>query len=290
MTTQPGQTFLDLHRAERGFLMPNAWDAGTAILLAAEGFAALGTTSAGIAFSLGKPDYTIRDPGLAVTRSEMLDAIRRIAGAVPLPVNADLESGYGDTPEEVAETVRMAIDAGAAGCNIEDVDRSTGRLYDEETAARRIAAAREAIRSSGRTFVLNARTDVFQVDPGAALGVAVERGNRYLAAGADCVFTPGVADAMRAKALVAALRGPLNLVVGLNEAASSAPALIDAGVKRVSVGGSLARAALGFVRRAAQELKQLGTVSYAAGQIPHQALNELFEAAHRTRSGRPTTG
>lgn len=290
MNTHPGQTFLDLHRAERGFVMPNAWDAGTAILLAAEGFAALGTTSAGIAFSLGKPDYAVRDPKLAVTRSEMLDAIRRIAGAVALPVNADLESGYGDTPEEVAETVQVAIEAGAAGCNIEDVDRSTGQLYDEDTAARRIAAAREAIRSSGRVFVLNARTDVFQIDPRSDLSIAAERGNRYLAAGADCVFTPGVADAARAKALVARLRGPLNLVVGLNEAASSAPALIDAGVKRVSVGGSLARAALGFVRRAARELKELGTASYAVEQVPHRALNELFEEAHRAPSRRSVTG
>ncbi|MBC7955161.1 MAG: isocitrate lyase/phosphoenolpyruvate mutase family protein, partial [Cytophagales bacterium] len=102
MNAARGQAFLDLHKAERGFVMPNAWDAGSAVLLAHEGFGAIGTTSAGIGFSLGKPDYNIRDARLAVTRDEMLDAIRRIAAAVPIPVNADLEAGYGDTPEQVA--------------------------------------------------------------------------------------------------------------------------------------------------------------------------------------------
>lgn len=275
--------FLALHRADRGFVMPNAWDAGSAVLLASEGFAALGTTSAGIAFSLGKPDYGVRDTRVAVSRDEMLDAIRRIAAAVPLPVNADLESGYGDTPERVAETVRLAIDAGAAGCNLEDVDTATGELYDTAQAVARIEAARAAVRASGRSFVLNARTDVFQRGGPDALRHAIERGNRLLAAGADCVFTPGVADVERARVLVRELHGPLNLVVGLNEAASSANALIDVGVKRISVGGSIARAALGLVRLAARELRGPGTVSYAERQIPQGELNALFEAAWRRR-------
>jgi 2-methylisocitrate lyase-like PEP mutase family enzyme len=280
-----GDLFLKLHQAERGFIMPNAWDAGSAVLLASEGFAALGTTSAGIAFSLGKPDYGVRDARVAVSREEMLDAIRRIAAAVPLPVNADLESGYGETPEEVAATVRLAIEAGAAGCNIEDVNTATGELYDIAEAVARIESARAAIRSSGRSFVLNARTDVFQRGGADAMPRAIERGNRLLAAGADAVFTPGVADTERARLLVRELTGPLNLVVGLNEAASSAAALIDVGVRRISVGGSIARAALGLVRSAARELRGPGTVSYAAGQIPQQELNAMYEKAWQGRPG-----
>ena len=269
--------FLNLHRAERGFVMPNAWDAGSAVILAEEGFAAIGSTSAGIAFSMGKPDYSVRDARCAVTRDEMLDAIRRIVAAVAVPVNADLESGYGDTPEQVAETVRLAIAAGAAGCNIEDVDRRTGGLYDEGHAVARIAAARAAITASGQAFVLTARTDVFQHGDAQAMQHAVQRGNRFLEAGADCVFTPGVTDVARARTLAREMAGPLNLVVGLNEASSSALDLIDVGVKRISVGGSIARAALGLVRRSARELRERGTVGYAAQQIAQPELNALYE-------------
>lgn len=279
----PGLAFLNLHCAERGFVMPNAWDAGTAVLLAEAGFAAIGTTSAGIAFSLGKPDFNVRNAHLAVTRDETLDAVRRIAAAVPLPVNADLEAGYGDTPEQVAESVRLAIATGAAGCNIEDTNRATGALFDEAEAAERIAAAHEAVRHSGRSFVLNARTDVFQHGGDTNLRLAVERCNRFFAAGADAVFTPGVADAERARLLVREIAGPLNLVVGLNESASSARALIEVGVKRISVGGSIARAALGLVRQAAIELRERGTVAYADGQIPQGELNGLFERAWAQR-------
>jgi 2-methylisocitrate lyase-like PEP mutase family enzyme len=283
-----GSAFLALHRAERGFVMPNAWDAGSAVILASEGFAALGTTSAGIAFSLGKPDYDVRDARLAVSRDEMLDAARRIAGAVGIPVNVDLEAGYGDTPEAVAETVRLAIAAGAAGCNLEDVDRATGRLLDESTAVARIEAAREAIASSGRGFVLNARTDAVLLGGADGLHDAIERGNRYLQGGADCVFTPGVVDLAQARIVAREIAGPLNVVVGLNEAGSSAVALIDAGVQRVSVGGSIARAALGLVRRSARELRDLGTVRYAAQQVPQAELNALFERAwHARPEGKP---
>ena len=281
--TAKGSTFLQLHQAERGFVMPNAWDAGSAVILASEGFGAIGTTSAGIAFSLGKPDYNVRNTRIAVTRDEMLDAIRRIAAAVPLPVNADLESGYGNTPEQVADTVRLAIAAGAAGCNIEDVDRATGSLYDEAMAVARIAAAREAIASSGRPFVLTARTDVFQHGGGDSLQLAIRRGNSFLEAGADCIFTPGVTDVSRASTLAREIAGPLNLVLGLNEASSNALALIEAGVQRISVGGSIARSVLGLVRRSARELRESGTVSYAAQQIPQAELNALYERSWQSR-------
>lgn len=274
-----GSAFLKLHHAERGFVMPNAWDAGSAIVLASEGFPALGTTSAGIAFSLGRPDGAVGDSGFAVSRAEALDRLRQIVAGVEVPVNADLESGYGQTPDDVAETVRLAIAAGAAGANIEDVDRATGALYELPLAVERMAAAHEAAIASGRSFVLNARTDAVLLHGGGALGLAIARANRLAEAGAQCVFTPGVADAERAAILVRDLVAPLNLVVGLNEAASSATALIEAGVARVSVGGSIARAALGLVRAAAQELRAHGTVSYAKGQVPQDVLNRLFEDA-----------
>lgn len=281
--TDPGRAFLELHRAGRGFVMPNAWDIGSAVILADEGFAAIGTTSAGIAFSLGKPDYGVRDARLAVDRDEMLDAARRIAGAVRLPVNFDLEAGYGDTPEAVAGTVRLAIAAGAAGCNLEDVDRATGRLFDEATAAARIGAARDAVAASGRAFVLTARTDAVLLGGADGMPDAIERGNRYIESGADCVFTPGVVAISQARLVAREIAGPVNVVVGLDEAGSSALALIDAGIRRVSVGGSIARAALGLVRRSARELREHGTVGYAAQQIPQAELNALFERAWRDR-------
>lgn len=274
--TNPALIFLDLHRGAKGFIMPNAWDAGSAIVLASEGFQAIGTTSAGIAFSLGKPDYRVGDPRLAVSRTEMLAAVRAIASAVAVPVNADLEAGYGDAPEVVAETVRQAIDAGAAGGNIEDMCSATGALHAEDLAVERIAAARAA---AGTSFVLNARTDVFQVDGPAGLGAAIRRANRYLEAGADCVFTPGTTDLAIVRTLVREIAGPLNIVIGLNEAASGALELIEAGVMRISVGGSIARSALGLVRQAARELKAHGTVSYASRQIPQGELNALFARA-----------
>jgi len=280
----PGSAFLQLHRAGRGFVMPNAWDAGSAIVLAAEGFPALGTTSAGIAFSLGRPDSALSDPRFTVSRAQALERLRQIVCSVQVPVNADLESGYGNTPEEVAETVRLAIAAGAAGANIEDVDRATGALYELPLAVERITAAHEAAMASGQAFVLNARTDAVLLHGAGGFDLAIARANRLAEAGAQCVFTPGVADTERAATLVRHIAAPLNLVVGLNEAGSSATALIDAGVARVSVGGSIARAALGLVRAAAQELRDRGTVSYAAGQIPQSVLNRLFEDALNPRS------
>ena len=277
-----GHAFMHLHQADRGFLMPNAWDAGSAIVLAAEGFAAIGTTSAGIAFSLGKPDHSACDARFTATRQEALDRLKQVVASVRVPVNADLESGYGETPEAVAETVRMAIDAGAAGANIEDVNPATGELYDIATAAQRIAASREAIVASGRVFVLNARTDAMM--GGGGVELAIERANRLVQAGAHCIFVPGVTDERNARRLVQGIKAPLNLVIGLNEAGSGARALLDAGVKRVSVGGSIARAALGLVRRAARELREAGTVSYAADQISQSELNQMFERALLNRS------
>ncbi|MFF7656843.1 isocitrate lyase/phosphoenolpyruvate mutase family protein [Streptomyces sp. NPDC007983] len=273
MVTRHAAAFRRLHDGRTGFLMPNAWDAGSAIVLAEAGFEALATTSAGIAFSLGRPDHTIPEGGKAVSRSEMFDRVRQITAAVDLPVNGDLEDGYGAEPEAVAETVRLAVDAGLAGGNIEDF--ADGRLYDEELAVARIAAAREAA-DAGGGFVLTARTDGLMLRSPAPLADAIRRANRYREAGADCLYVPGVNDLASITTLVAEVDGPLNVVMGLGATSLTADALRSAGVARLSLGGSIARAALGFVRDSARELLERGTLTFADAQIPQGELNELF--------------
>lgn len=273
--TEAARQFLSLHTAAKGFILPNAWDAGSAAVLAAQGFPAIATTSAGIAFSMGQPDYQVADLSRAVSREQMFERIAGIVEAVDLPVSADLEAGYGDSPQAVAETVRMAIAAGLAGGNIEDKIPGRPALYDEALAVARIAAARDAIAASGTGFVLNARTDAL-LQPGGGLDLAIRRGRLFLEAGADCVFVPGSVDPAVAAALVAGIPGPLNLVMGLGTSAGNAHELIALGVQRVTIGGSLARAALGFLRDAAQELLREGTVGYSRGQISASELARIF--------------
>ena len=268
--------FQAMHRQGPGFVMPNAWDAGGALVLVAAGFKAIGTTSAGIAFSLGKQDYNVTCPALAVSRDEMFARMCEIAQAVPVPVNGDLEAGYGNSLDAVAETVNMALRAGLAGGNIEDRNPVDGVLYDDVLAAERIAAARAAI--GGRDFVLNARTDAFQLMGEEALSVAIYRANRFLEAGADCVFVPGVADISTMKVLVREIDGPVNVVAGLASNEGSAFEMIEAGITRVSLGGSIARSALGFIRECARELAEQGTFGFASGQMPQPEINALFAA------------
>jgi len=277
------ETFAALHRARPGFVMPNAWDAGSALVLAAAGFPAIATTSAGIAFSLGKPDYAVREPHLRVTREEMFLRMREIVDAVSLPVNGDLEAGFGDAPEDVAATVRLAIEAGLAGGNIEDKQPGAG-LYDEALAVERIVAARAAIDASGSAFVLTARTDALQAATPEALAATIRRANRFREAGADCLFTPGVNDVATIRVLVREIAGPLNVVMGLGTSEGNAQEFLAAGVQRISLGGSIARSALGFVRRCAEELYSRGTIGFAAGQIPHGELNALFAGARPAAS------
>lgn len=279
-----GAAFRALHETGGGFLMPNAWDAGSAVVLADAGFDAIATTSAGIAFSLGRGDHTVAAGAAAVGRSEMFDRIEQITSAVPLPVNGDLEYGYGVAPEAVAETIRLAIDAGLAGGNIEDhVD---GALLEPELASARIEAAREAVEASGRPFVLTARSDALLVPGGrAALADSVRRANLYRLAGADCLYVPGVSDRDGVATLVREIDGPLNVVLGLGVATLTVAALREVGVTRISLGGSIARAALGFVRASARELLDRGTLTFATRQIPQPELNELFGRYELSREG-----
>lgn len=273
-TARHAAAFHQLHDRRTCFVMPNAWDAGSAIVLADVGFDAIATTSAGIAFSLGRGDHIKPEGATRVSREQMFDRIREIAEAVDLPVNGDLEEGYGDRPEDVAETIRLAIEAGLAGGNIED--HAGGALYDVELAAERIAAAREVIDASGTAFVLTARTDGLLVDSSAPLDDSIRRANRYREAGADCLYVPGVNDLERIARLVKEIDGPLNVVMGLGSTGLNADSLGAAGVVRLSLGGSIARAALGFVRQGARELKELGTLTFASVQIPQGELNALF--------------
>src|SRR6476469_7459700 len=258
-------TLLALHRGA-GFVLPNAWDAGSARILEQVGFPAIGTTSAGIAWSCGVPD------GGALDRDTMLTHVGRIVAAVSIPVTADLEAGYGDTAADVGRTVARAVELGAVGGNLEDA--APGGLFGIDEAAARIAAARVA--APRGSFVLNARTDTyFAGTPGDVFAETVERAARYLEAGADCVFVPGVVEADTIRRLADAIPGPLNIVAGLSNTID-APTLFSLGVTRVSLGGSLARAALSMLERAGRELLDSGTLGFLDGAIGYADLQRRF--------------
>lgn len=277
--------FMALHKTPGGFIMPNAWDAGSAIILAAEGFSALATTSAGIAFSLGRPDYLLDDPSLALSREEMFARMAEIVRAVNIPVNGDLEAGWGDTPEVVASTIDMAIDIGLAGGNIEDKIFGAPGLYDEALAVERIAAAAETIRQRRASFVLTARTDALLVGAPDGLSTAIRRSNLFLEAGACCTYPPGAPDLETIRTLAREVGGPINIVAGLGAAPTDARAILAAGAQRVSLGGSIARSALGFVRQCARMLRDRSVADFADEQIPQAELNRLFSNARATRPG-----
>ncbi len=261
MTDDRAAALLALH-AGSGFVLPNAWDAGSARILEQVGFPAIATTSAGIAWACGVPD------GGALDLDTMLEHVGRIVAAVGVPVTADLEAGYDD----VATTVRRAVEAGAVGGNLED--QVGGVLFGVDEAADRIAAARAT--APAGTFVLNARTDTFFGGAtGDVFAETVERAIRYVEAGADCVFVPGVDDEDTIRRLAAAIPAPLNLVAGLSNVIP-APALFALGVKRVSLGGSLARAALSSLERAGRELLDHGTLGFLDGAIGYADLQGRF--------------
>ena len=264
-STEKAAALLALHRGP-GFVLPNAGDAGSARILEQVGFPAIATTSAGIAWSCGIPD------GGALARDTMLEHVARIVAAVGVPVTADLEAGYGDTADDVGRTVARAVELGAVGANLEDA--AGGGLFGVEEAVGRVAAARAAAPSG--TFVLNARTDTyFAGTAGDAFAETVQRAVRYLDAGADCVFVPGVVEPDTIRRLATAIPGPLNVVAGLANTID-APTLFSRGVKRVSWGGSLARAALSMVERAGQELLGAGTLGFLDGAIGYADLQRRF--------------
>ncbi|TAM76480.1 isocitrate lyase/phosphoenolpyruvate mutase family protein [bacterium] len=262
---------LALHHDSPPLVLANAWDVASARLIEAAGFPAVATTSSGVANALGYPD------GEFIGRDEMLAVVERIAAAVAVPVTADMEAGYGPAASDVAETVRRTIAAGAVGINLEDARRDG--LLPLPEASMRISAARSAADAEGVHLVINARTDVFLLGGRGeeAFAEAVRRVNAYRQAGADSLFVPAVADGVLIGRLAKAISGPLNVLAG--PATPPLPELARLGVARVSVGGSLARAALTVVRRVAEELQGPGTFTFAAGIITHAEMSDLLRAA-----------
>ena len=268
-----GKAFKDLHSAEGIFVMPNAWNAGSACMLEAAGFPAVGTTSAGISFCLGLPDYE----GV-LTREAALEETRRIAGAVRVPVSVDAENGYGHTPEDVAETIRRVAHTGAVGASIEDYAAAygTGDLYDRVLAVERIEAATAA--SLPFPFTLTARAECYLVGHPNPFAESVATATSYREAGADCLYVPGIADAETIGRLVKEVGAPVNVVMGLAGTPMSVSQLEDLRVKRVGIGGSLARATFGLIRRAATEIRDDGTFGYPEDQVPDAELCQFFAA------------
>jgi len=268
---EKGRAFRALHGREGAFIIPNPWDAGTARLLAHLGFEALATTSAGYAFSAGQPDNTI-------DRGEMLAHVSAIASATELPVSADLENGYADDPETVAETIRLAAAAGAVGGSIEDMSRQPGRpIYERTHAVERIRAAAEAVRALPFPFTLTARAENYLAGR-PDLEDTIARLQAYQMAGADVLYAPGLTGKDDIAAIVGAVHRPVNVVMGLQGAQLSLAELSAIGVRRVSVGSALSRAALGAFLRAAREMLEHGTFAFADDAASYREINAMLKA------------
>ncbi len=275
MTTQAekAERFKAMHLGPGILVLPNAFDVVSACILADTGFKAIATTSGGCAFSLGFRD------GEDIPRDTMVAIVARMAGAVDLPLSADMEAGYGTTPVAVADTVRATIDAGAVGINIEDSTKAGPKaLIDFDLAVERIAAARQATIEAGIAMVINARTDVYSVggeDEDAKFEEATRRANAYLEAGADCAFVIAVRDGDLIGRLAAAIHGPLNILAG---ASSPSVAELEAlGVKRVTVGSGFAKATLSLIKKGAEELMEKGTFEFTRATLGQPDINRILK-------------
>lgn len=267
---QKAEALRRLHAGPGLLVLANAWDAASARIVASLGFPAVATSSAGVAYALGYPD------GQRIGRDEMLDMVCRVAGAVEVPVSADVEAGYGPTAEAAAETARGVLAAGAVGLNLEDAG-ADGALLPLELQVERIRAARAAGEAQGVPLVVNGRTDAFaagELAPPERLPEAVRRANAYLAAGADCAFVPFASRREDVARLAREIRGPLNVLF-----TPASPPLRDLeglGIRRVSVGSGLARAAYAAARRAALELRDQGTCRALGEAIPYPEMQRLL--------------
>jgi 2-methylisocitrate lyase-like PEP mutase family enzyme len=268
-----GEALRKLHRGPGLFVIPNPWEAGSAKMLADLGFKALATTSAGFAFSLGKPDAE----GV-VTRDETLANVRAIVDATPLPVSADLENGFGDDPAACAQTIRLAAQAGLVGGSIEDATgRDDAPIYPFDQALERVRAAVAAAQSLPFAFTLVARCENF-LHGRPDLDDTLRRLVAFADAGADCLYAPGLRTREQIRAVVDAVAPkPVNVIMGLSGAKFSLGELEDLGVRRVSVGSSLARAAYGAFLAAAREIAELGSFTYADAAVPFATMNAMFK-------------
>ena len=267
---EKSRLFQELHQRRGILILPNPWDAGTAKLLASVGFEALATTSAGYAFSAGKRDNTIG-------RDEMMAHLSTIASSTDLPVSADLENGFGDDPETVAETIRLAAAAGVVGGSIEDMSRQPGHpVYEREHAAERIRAAAEAARALSFAFTLTARAENYLVGR-PDLKDTIQRLQAYQMAGADVLYAPGLSSKDDIAAVVSSVDRPVNVVMGLQGVQLSLAELSAIGVRRVSVGSALSRAALGAFLRAGREMREHGTFAFAEEAVSYQDINAMFQ-------------
>jgi 2-methylisocitrate lyase-like PEP mutase family enzyme len=255
------------------FVLPNPWDIGSAVYLQQLGFKALATTSAGFAFSQGRPDSVS-----AVPRELMLRHISEMVQATTLPVNADFQNGYRDEPEGVAESVQLCIATGVAGLSIEDAtgDGATP-LYEFDLAIKRVAAARAAIDSSGIPVVLTARCEAYLVGAPDTARAALDRLVAFAAAGADCLFAPGVRDPVEIAAMVKAVAPkPVNVLASAPNPDLSVDRLASLGVRRISVGSALARVAWGAFMRSAQSIRNSGSFDSFAGAAPFSEIDEVM--------------
>lgn len=267
---EKAKRFVSLHERSGAFIIPNPWDVGTARLLAHVGFEALATTSAGYAFSVGRRDNTIE-------RDEMMAHVSAIAEATDLPVSADLENCFGDDPETVAETVRLAAASGLAGCSVEDMGHDQEHpIYDLELSVARVRAAVEVVRGLSFPFTLTARAENYLVGRH-DLKDTILRLQRFQEAGANVLYAPGLRNREDIVSVVRSVDRPVNVVMGLQGVQLSLAELSEIGVKRISVGSALSRAALGAFLRAAREMKTNGTFAFAEEAVPYKEIMAVFE-------------
>lgn len=273
------ESFLTLHSANEPLLLVNVWDVASARIIEEAGFSALATTSAGIAFAHGYPD------GQKIPSSRMFEAIAEIAAAVNVPVTADVEAGYGPTPEDAARTARAVIDAGAVGMNFEDATGDPAKpLFDLPLQLERIRAIREMSVKAGVPLVLNARTDVHLLqigDPAKRYDETLRRTSAFRDTGADCIFVPSLRDAQTIGKLVTDLRCPINILCG--PGSPSVAELSALGVGRISLGSGPMRASLGFLRRLADDVRTAGTYDQLQGAPSHAQMNQLMDASRRKK-------
>jgi 2-methylisocitrate lyase-like PEP mutase family enzyme len=257
---EKGQLFRAMHERKQAFLIPNPWDVGTAMVLEKLGFEALATTSAGFAFSVGKEDNKV---DLRV----VMQHVAVLAVASDLPVSVDLGNGFGDAPETVAETIRLTGEAGAVGGSVEDYTAENQRFYSHEEAAERVHAAAEAGRALPFPFTLTARAENYLYGK-PDLQDTIRRLQLYQEAGADVLYAPGIVTREQIEEVVRAVDRPVNVLGGVPGLTLSLKQLSEVGVRRVSVGSGLCRAAMGAFMRAAREMREKGTFSWADEAVP----------------------